>query len=85
MDAKYDQVIDTRDYWLCFVKFWLISRISVVIYDAYVVALFQQFFLGDYRPLIQDTYGNVLDQVSSLPSLNFLINFFFYVLDLLIA
>ncbi|KAI5574178.1 hypothetical protein BDE02_10G128100 [Populus trichocarpa] len=25
-------------------------------------AKYDQFFLGDYRPLIQDTYGNVLDQ-----------------------
>ncbi|CAI0626323.1 unnamed protein product [Linum tenue] len=24
---------------------------------------YDQFFLGDYRPLIQDTYGNVVDQV----------------------
>ena len=23
-----------------------------------------QFFLGDYRPLIHDLYGNVLDQVN---------------------
>ncbi|KAF9614168.1 hypothetical protein IFM89_015663, partial [Coptis chinensis] len=26
----------------------------------------RRFFLGDYRPLIQDTHGNVLDQVSFL-------------------
>ncbi|KAJ4888121.1 WD40/YVTN repeat-like-containing domain [Raphanus sativus] len=25
------------------------------------------FYLGDYRPLIQDIYGNVLDQESQLP------------------
>lgn len=30
----------------------------------------KQFFLGDYRPLVQDTYGNVLDQVGS--AVNFL-------------
>ncbi|RDX89617.1 Bromodomain and WD repeat-containing protein 1, partial [Mucuna pruriens] len=28
-------------------------------------AKYDQFFLGDYRPLIQDTQGNVLDQVES--------------------
>ncbi|KAL5782167.1 hypothetical protein ACOSP7_007196 [Xanthoceras sorbifolium] len=27
---------------------------------------YDQFFLGDYRPLIQDTYGNVLDQETQL-------------------
>ncbi|XP_010546988.1 PREDICTED: PH-interacting protein isoform X2 [Tarenaya hassleriana] len=30
-------------------------------------AKYDQFFLGDYRPLIQDTYGNVLDQETQLP------------------
>ncbi|CAI9765823.1 unnamed protein product [Fraxinus pennsylvanica] len=29
-------------------------------------AKFDQFFLGDYRPLIQDTHGNVLDQETQL-------------------
>lgn len=29
-------------------------------------AMYDQFFLGDYRPLIQDTYGNVLDQETQL-------------------
>ncbi|KAJ4840685.1 hypothetical protein Tsubulata_048630 [Turnera subulata] len=29
-------------------------------------AKYDQFFLGDYRPLVQDTYGNVLDQESQL-------------------
>lgn len=29
-------------------------------------AKYDQFFLGDYRPLIQDTYGNVLDQETQL-------------------
>lgn len=44
-------------------NFLLINRIPVAVYDAYAVGLFEQFFLGDYRPLVQDTYGNVLDQV----------------------
>ncbi|XP_030454648.2 uncharacterized protein LOC115675964 isoform X1 [Syzygium oleosum] len=30
-------------------------------------AKYDQFFLGDYRPLIRDTVGNVLDQESQLP------------------
>ncbi|KAJ8623351.1 hypothetical protein MRB53_031880 [Persea americana] len=30
-------------------------------------AQYDQFFLGDYRPLIQDTHGNVLDQETQLP------------------
>lgn len=30
-------------------------------------AKYDQFFLGDYRPLIQDTQGNVLDQETQLP------------------
>ncbi|XP_043807288.1 bromodomain and WD repeat-containing protein 3 isoform X3 [Manihot esculenta] len=29
-------------------------------------AKYDQFFLGDYRPLIQDTYGNILDQETQL-------------------
>ncbi|GLT99021.1 hypothetical protein SLE2022_164900 [Rubroshorea leprosula] len=29
-------------------------------------AKYDQFFLGDYRPLIQDTYGNVVDQETHL-------------------
>ncbi|XP_058000900.1 uncharacterized protein LOC110633067 isoform X3 [Hevea brasiliensis] len=29
-------------------------------------AKYDQFFLGDYRPLIQDTYGNIIDQESQL-------------------
>ncbi|CAN1281488.1 Bromodomain and WD repeat-containing protein 1 [Linum perenne] len=29
-------------------------------------AKYDQFFLGDYRPLIQDTYGNVVDQETQL-------------------
>ncbi|KAK4775805.1 hypothetical protein SAY87_023766 [Trapa incisa] len=29
-------------------------------------AKYDQFFLGDYRPLIQDTFGNVLDQETQL-------------------
>ncbi|EEF43070.1 WD-repeat protein, putative [Ricinus communis] len=29
-------------------------------------AKYDQFFLGDYRPVIQDTYGNVLDQETQL-------------------
>ncbi|KAL9407657.1 hypothetical protein AB3S75_046236 [Citrus x aurantiifolia] len=29
-------------------------------------AKYDQFFLGDYRPLVQDTYGNVLDQETQL-------------------
>jgi PH-interacting protein len=33
--------------------------------DSQKDAKYDQFFLGDYRPLIQDTYGNVLDQVRS--------------------
>jgi PH-interacting protein len=34
--------------------------------DSQKDAKYDQFFLGDYRPLIQDTYGNVLDQESQL-------------------
>lgn len=30
-------------------------------------AKYDQFFLGDYRPLIQDTLGNVVDQETQLP------------------
>lgn len=30
-------------------------------------AKYDQFFLGDYRPLVQDTHGNVLDQETQLP------------------
>ncbi|XP_056694700.1 uncharacterized protein [Spinacia oleracea] len=30
-------------------------------------AKYDQFFLGDYRPLIRDTHGNVVDQESQLP------------------
>ncbi|KAK6913693.1 WD40 repeat [Dillenia turbinata] len=30
-------------------------------------AKYDQFFLGDYRPLMQDTHGNVLDQETQLP------------------
>ncbi|CAK8572720.1 unnamed protein product [Lathyrus sativus] len=30
-------------------------------------AKYDQFFLGDYRPLIQDTQGNILDQETQLP------------------
>ncbi|XP_018482991.2 uncharacterized protein LOC108854004 isoform X1 [Raphanus sativus] len=35
--------------------------------DSQKDAKYDQFFLGDYRPLIQDLYGNVLDQESQLP------------------
>ncbi|CAN7003997.1 unnamed protein product [Brassica oleracea var. botrytis] len=35
--------------------------------DSQKDAKYDQFFLGDYRPLIQDIYGNVLDQESQLP------------------
>lgn len=31
-------------------------------------AKYDQFFLGDYRPLIQDTHGNVLDQETQMPT-----------------
>ncbi|KAG7533562.1 WD40 repeat [Arabidopsis thaliana x Arabidopsis arenosa] len=34
--------------------------------DSQKDAKYDQFFLGDYRPLIQDIYGNVLDQESQL-------------------
>ncbi|CAM6121929.1 unnamed protein product [Calypogeia fissa] len=30
-------------------------------------AKYDQFFLGDFRPLVRDTHGNVLDQESQLP------------------
>ncbi|GLJ21098.1 hypothetical protein SUGI_0385500 [Cryptomeria japonica] len=30
-------------------------------------AKYDQFFLGDYRPLVQDAHGNVLDQETQLP------------------
>lgn len=30
-------------------------------------AKYDQFFLGDYRPLVQDVHGNVLDQETQLP------------------
>lgn len=51
-----------------FCEVLLISVFPLTLYDAYAVAIFQQFFLGDYRPLIQDTSGYVLDQVGSLTS-----------------
>ncbi|XP_073223301.1 uncharacterized protein [Cicer arietinum] len=35
--------------------------------DSQKDAKYDQFFLGDYRPLIQDTQGNVLDQETQLP------------------
>ncbi|CAH2044625.1 unnamed protein product [Thlaspi arvense] len=35
--------------------------------DSQKDAKYDQFFLGDYRPLIQDIHGNVLDQESQLP------------------
>ncbi|CAN8265504.1 unnamed protein product [Cochlearia groenlandica] len=35
--------------------------------DSQKDAKYDQFFLGDFRPLIQDAYGNVLDQESQLP------------------
>ncbi|CAN7025408.1 hypothetical protein BRARA_F02933 [Brassica rapa] len=35
--------------------------------DSQKDAKYDQFFLGDYRPLIHDLYGNVLDQESQLP------------------
>lgn len=56
-DAKYDQVhlsLPFYDFLLCLVFTLMLS------------ANIWQFFLGDYRPLIQDTHGNVLDQVSWL-------------------
>ncbi|XP_050372608.1 uncharacterized protein LOC126790430 [Argentina anserina] len=31
-------------------------------------AKYDQFFLGDYRPIIQDSFGNVLDQETQLPA-----------------
>lgn len=39
---------------------------SLILHNSYLLfcVISQQFFLGDYRPLIQDTQGNVLDQVS---------------------
>ncbi|XP_078428519.1 uncharacterized protein LOC144700843 [Wolffia australiana] len=35
--------------------------------DSLEDAKYDQFFLGDYRPLIQDTHGNILDQETQLP------------------
>ncbi|XP_042432587.1 bromodomain and WD repeat-containing protein 1-like isoform X2 [Zingiber officinale] len=35
--------------------------------DSQKDAKYDQFFLGDYRPLMQDTSGNVLDQETQLP------------------
>lgn len=31
---------------------------------AYLMSVSSQFFLGDYRPLVRDTFGGVLDQVN---------------------
>ncbi|KAL6193665.1 hypothetical protein ACLB2K_034749 [Fragaria x ananassa] len=31
-------------------------------------AKYDQFFLGDYRPIIQDSFGNVLDQETQIPA-----------------
>lgn len=44
-------------YWL---NTWQLALPLVLIH----MRTCKQFFLGDYRPLVQDTHGNVLDQVS---------------------
>lgn len=54
-DAKYDQVIGKSLVNLVF-RFEFGSPL-----DSH--ACVKQFFLGDYRPLVQDANGNVLDQV----------------------
>lgn len=62
-DAKYDQVfkyINTSCPPFCCLCLYL----NKFIYDAFLLILLQ-FFLGDYRPLVRDTQGNVLDQVST--------------------
>ncbi|KAK4406935.1 Bromodomain and WD repeat-containing protein 1 [Sesamum angolense] len=44
------------------------SQDSIMIILVYVaVCVSKQFFLGDYRPLTQDTHGNVVDQETQLP------------------
>lgn len=57
-DAQYDQVciIDQLTWSLSSVLYFLND------YFLFIFSL-QQFFLGDYRPLMQDTNGNALDQV----------------------
>lgn len=56
-DAKYDQVQTTLNVNCCVT----LSFVTVLLL---MLSANLQFFLGDYRPLIQDTHGNVLDQVS---------------------
>lgn len=58
-DAKYDQVQTTLNVNCCVT----LSFVTVLLL---MLSANLQFFLGDYRPLIQDTHGNVLDQVSWL-------------------
>lgn len=65
-DAKYDQVPICNFNWgESFINILLLTRFLTRQCNFRTFALcILQFFLGDYRPLIQDIYGNVLDQVS---------------------
>eukprot|EP01018_Ginkgo_biloba_P008740 Gb_35200 [translate_table: standard] len=60
-DAKYDQVWIFRFMAHQFFIFFPFFQILI----PFLVD--EQFFLGDYRPLIQDVHGNVLDQETQLP------------------
>lgn len=57
-DAKYDQVVK---FFNIYVDISFIACKFICLFRWF----FWQFFLGDYRPLIQDTQGYVLDQVVS--------------------
>lgn len=48
------------DTWIHFLLFSLTPM-----HDSHYVYN-RQFFLGDYRPLAQDTHGNVVDQVKNI-------------------
>ena len=62
-DAEYDQVLKRVDDF----------NFNVFSFETLIVSLLQilQFFLGDYRPLIRDTHGNVVDQVRIVLFLRF--------------
>lgn len=56
-DAQYDQVHSNL------IIFVLASMLCCITLIWFSFIISWQFFLGDYRPLIQDTHGNFLDQV----------------------